>query len=96
MRFTSSTARRHPRPPVAGQALRDMVHERLAGGGAKLPEPGVGDAGEWSCSRVSVSPSSGLFHRPPSKMSAAQSPSSAYGRVGHMSDGHFVGWPVRK
>src|ERR1700736_4574178 len=82
---------------LPGQSLASVFHKRLAGGDPKLPEAGVGDAanvlfqgsrGPWPAVL-----STGLR---PKIVGCSRIPARFVNSIGHVSDGHFVRWPVGK
>ena len=80
LRLVHRLGRRAGGGQLPGQSLAGVFDKRLAGGGAKLPEPGVGDAANVLLQSVPSSPASGPFHRLPSTdHRPPPSPRSAYG-----------------
>ena len=82
---------------MPGQSFAGVFNQRLAGGDAKLPEPGVGEAANVLLQG---------FRRPqpavlstgfrPKIIGRGRVPARHVDSVGHVSDGHFVRGPVRK
>ena len=97
LRLVNRLGRRAGGGQLPGQSFAGVFNKRLAGGGAKLPEPGVGDAANVLLQG---------FRRPqpavlstgfrPKIVGRGRVPGRHVDSVGHVSDGHFVLRPVRK
>ena len=97
LRTVDRLGRRAGRGQLPGQSLAGVFDQRAAGGGAKLPEPGVGDAANVLLQG---------FRRPQPAILAAGLRPQIVGRrrvpgrhvdaVGHVSDRHLVRRPARK
>ena len=97
LRSVNRLGRRAGGGKLPGQAFANVFNERLAGGGAKLPEPGIGDAANVLLQG---------FRRPqpavlstglrPEIIGRGRVPARHVDSVGHVSDRHFVLRPVRK
>ena len=82
---------------VPGQALASVFNQRLAGGDAKLPKAGVGDAANVLLQGFRR-PQPAVFSTGlrPKIVGCRRVPGRHVNSVGHVSDGHFVRRPVRK
>ena len=97
LRAVNRLGRRAGGGQLPGQSFASVFDKRLAGGGAKLPEPGVGDAANVLLQG---------FRRPqpailstgfrPKIVGRGRVPGRHVDSVGHVSDRHFVLRPVRK
>ena len=82
---------------LPGQSFAGVFNKRLAGGDAKLPEPGVGDAANVLLQGFRR-PQPAVFSTGfrPKIVGCCRVPARHVDSVGHVSDGHFVLRPVRK
>ena len=82
---------------LPAQSLASVCDERLAGGGAELPERGVGEAAHVLLQAFDR-PQPAVFATGvrPERIGRRRVPARHVNSVGHVSDGHFVRWPVRK
>ena len=96
-RLVNRLGRRAGGGQLSGQSFASVFNKRLAGGGAKLPEPGVGDAANVLL-QVFRRPQPAVFSTGfrPEIVGCRRVPGRHVDSVGHVSDGHFVLRPVRK
>ena len=94
-RLVNRLERRAGGGQLTRQSFASVFNKRLASGGAKLPERGVGEAANVLLQvfgRVQPAAFSAGFR--PEIVGCCRVPSRHMHSVGHVPDGHFVLWPV--